>query len=103
LRLAREANIPIDVMIRALSTNPARILGVPGGSLAPEATADITVIDPNADWRVEPERLASKSRNTPFGGWSMTGRAVCTIVGGRIAWRAESTNGTVKPKRSAAR
>lgn len=103
LRLVRECQVPIDVVIRALSTNPARILGVPGGTLAPESPADITVIDPNAEWSVEPERLASKSRNTPFGGWTMTGRAVCTIVGGRIVWRAESTNGTMKTKRSAAR
>jgi dihydroorotase len=103
LRLVRESTISPEIMIRALSTNPARILGVPGGTLAPEAPADITVIDPQAEWLLEPERLASKSRNTPFGGWSMTGRAVCTIVGGRIAWRVDAANGTVTAKRSAAR
>lgn len=103
LRLVREANLPIDVVIRALSTNPARILGVAGGTLAPESAADVTIIDPNVEWRVEPERLASKSRNTPFSGWTMNGRAVCTIVGGRIVWRAESADGSGRTKRSAAR
>jgi dihydroorotase len=103
LRLTREAQVPVDVVIRALSANPARILGVAGGSLAVESSADVTIIDPTAEWQVEPDRLASKSRNTPFGGWSMTGRAVCTIVGGRIAWRAEAADGAARARLSAAR
>src|SRR5262249_13095592 len=89
LRQARASDIPIDIIVRALSTNPAQILGVPGGTLAVEAPADITIIDPNVEWSVDLERLASKSRNTPFAGWSMTGRAACTIVGGRVVWRTE--------------
>ncbi|HVN87029.1 MAG TPA: dihydroorotase [Candidatus Binatia bacterium] len=88
LRLIAEADIPIDTLIRAMSTNPARILGVPGGSLSVGAPADIAIIDPKRRWRVDPAVFASKSRNTPFGGWEMEGQAVATIVGGRVVHRA---------------
>jgi dihydroorotase len=88
LRLAREHGVALDTLVRALSSNPARILGVPGGSLADGAVADVTVIDPECAWRVEPQAFHSMSRNTPFGGWSMTGAARATIVGGRVVWRA---------------
>ncbi len=96
LRLTREAGVPVETVIRAMTTEPARILGLPGGSLAPGAVADITVIDPERQWQVEPEQFRSKARNTPFGGWKMTGAAVATIVAGRIVWRA---NGTRQPNR----
>ena len=88
LRLVREHGVAIETLVRALSTNPARILGVPGGSFAEEAVADITVVDPDCTWRVEPDAFQSKSRNSPFGGWSMIGAARATIVGGRVLWRA---------------
>ena len=84
LRLITEADIPIDTLVRAMSTNPAKILGVPGGSLSIGAPADVTIIDPKRRWRVEPTKFASKSRNTPFGGWDMEGQVIATIVGGRI-------------------
>lgn len=88
LRLVREHGVQPDTLVRALSTNPARILGVPGGSLAEGSVADITIVDPDCAWRVEPDAFQSKSRNTPFGGWQMTGAARATIVGGRILYRA---------------
>jgi len=88
LRLVREHGLAIDTLIRALSSNPARILGVPGGSLAEGSVADVTVIDPDRAWRVDPQTFQSKSRNTPFGGWAMSGAARATIVGGRVLWRA---------------
>jgi dihydroorotase len=90
LRLHREAGVRLETIIRALSVNPARILGVPGGRLCEGAPADITIIDPNAVWQVVPEQLRSKSRNTPFTNWQMTGRAIVTMIGGRIVW---SVNG----------
>ena len=88
LMMGAEAGVPVERLIAALSTNPARILGVPGGSLAVGAVADVTVIDPSRRWRVEPGQLHSKSRNTPFGSQEMRGQAVVTVVGGRIVWRA---------------
>lgn len=69
---------------RLMSLNPARLLGLAGkGSLAPGADGDVTIIDPQAEWTVEPERFASKSRNTPFAGFKLKGRVWATIVGGR--------------------
>jgi dihydroorotase len=88
LRLVREHALPIDTLVRAMSTNPARILGVPGGSLADGSIADVTIIDPDVTWQVAPDAFHSKSRNTPFGRWSMTGAARATIIGGRILHRA---------------
>lgn len=102
LKLVREHGVAIETLIRAMSTNPARILGVPGGSLAEGAAADVTVIDPDATWEVEPDRFLSKSRNSPFGGWTMTGQARATIVGGVVKWRLlEPASG--RRKRSATR
>ncbi len=74
-------------LVAKLSTNPARILRVPGGSLQVGAPADITVLDPNSSWTVDVRQFKSKSRNSPFDGRQMTGRAVMTIVGGEIKYR----------------
>lgn len=72
-------------LIRGMSTRPAELLGVPGGSLHVGQPADVTLIDPEAEWTIDAEKMRSKSRNTPFDGWSVTGRAVGTIVDGQ--WR----------------
>jgi dihydroorotase len=85
-RLVRPGALPLGTLISRLSRDPARLLGLPGGSLAPGAAADLTLIDPDAEWTVDPAKFASKSRNTPFGGWSVTGRPWKTIVGGSIVW-----------------
>jgi dihydroorotase len=73
-------------IVEMMSTAPARLLGVPGGSLAVGSIADITVIDPNDEWTVEPSRFHSISRNTPFAGMRLKGRARLTIVDGEIAF-----------------
>jgi dihydroorotase len=85
-RLVRPGALPLGTLISRLSRDPARLLGLPGGSLAPGAAADLTLIDPDAEWTVDPAKFASRSRNTPFGGWSVTGRPWKTIVGGSIVW-----------------
>ncbi|GIW43421.1 MAG: dihydroorotase [Candidatus Binatia bacterium] len=87
LAMARETGWNRKRMIAALSTNPARILSVPGGTLAVGAPADLTLIDPNLKWVLHPEEVRSRSKNTPFLGWELQGRAVMTIVGGEIKWR----------------
>jgi dihydroorotase len=87
LALARETGWSRMAMVAALSTNPARILGVPGGSLSVGAPADITIVDPEMSWVLAEEELHSRSANTPFLGWELRGRAVMTLVGGEIKWR----------------
>ncbi len=74
-------------LIEAMSTLPARILGINRGTLRPGAVADITLIDPNLSWRVDVASFRSKSVNSPFDGWTLQGRAVTTIVGGRVKYR----------------
>jgi dihydroorotase len=71
-------------LIEKLSTNPARILNIDRGTLKPGADADVTIIDPDAEWTIEPARFLSKSRNSPFGGWKMRGRALLVIVSGEV-------------------
>jgi dihydroorotase len=86
-RLVKPGLLPLATLVSRLSRDPARLLGLPGGSLAPGAAADITLIDPTAEWTVDPARFQSRSRNTPFGGWPLTGRPWKTIVGGTVAWQ----------------
>ena len=71
-------------LIRRMSTEPARVFRLPGGTLAPGAAADIAVLDVAAKWTVDPAAFHSKSRNTPFPKRALTGRAVLTIVAGTI-------------------
>lgn len=70
--------------VRKMSAVPASILKIPGGSLQPGTPADLVLIDPYLKWTVDAATFVSKSRNTPFQGWSLTGKAVMTIVGGEI-------------------
>jgi dihydroorotase len=74
-------------LIEAMSTLPAKILGLSRGTLRPGAAADITLIDPDLSWRVDVKQFRSKSVNSPFNGWTLQGRAVATIVGGRVKHR----------------
>lgn len=69
--------------VELLSTNPAKILGVPGGTLAVGSPADVTIFA-DRQWRVDPSQFASKGKATPFSGWELPRRAIATIVAGRI-------------------
>ena len=75
---------------RVMSTRPAEILGLAAGSLAPGRAADAVLIDPNEQWRVRAEESASLSRNTPYDGWSLRGRAVGVLVAGRMVFQRDS-------------
>ncbi len=86
LRLVERGIIDLKRLIALLSTNPAQILKVPGGSLKPGAVADITVFDPQSRWVVLPENLHSKSKNSPFLGQEMKGQVVFTLVSGKVAF-----------------
>ncbi len=76
--------LTVPQAVAKLSCHTRRVLGLGGGLLKPGAVADITIIDPNLAETVDPAKLLSKSKNTPFGGWKLTGLPVATIVEGRI-------------------
>jgi dihydroorotase len=86
-RLVRPGTIDLPRLVALMSTNPARLFGLPGGTLAPGTPADVTVLDLDASVKVDPARFASKGRSTPFSGWPLKGAAAMTIVGGTIVWR----------------
>ncbi|MGB9886221.1 MAG: dihydroorotase [Moorellales bacterium] len=73
--------------VSLLSWRPARVLGVPGGSLSPGQPADLTIVDPDLELPVNPEQFQSQGRNTPFRGWRLRGWPVATMVGGRLVMR----------------
>jgi dihydroorotase len=82
-KLVEEKVLSLAEAIKKLSTNPASILKINKGTLSVGADADITIIDLDADWTVDSAQFKSKSKNTPFNGWKLRGRAVQTIVRGR--------------------
>jgi len=82
-RLVHGGVLPLSRVIALLSTEPARVMGLPGGSLAEGSPADVTLLDLDAEVTVDRAKMRSKSRNTPFHGWQLKGRAAGTIVGGR--------------------
>ncbi len=71
-------------VIRKLTSNPAQLLGLAKGTLKAGADADVTIIDPHMRWTIDPAQFRSKSRNTPFGGWEVRGRAHTVIVNGEV-------------------
>ena len=77
--------LPMWRIVELLSSNPAKIFNLKGrGSLAKGSIADVTIFDPKKKWTFDASQSLSKSKNTPFDGWNFTGRAVATIVGGRV-------------------
>lgn len=83
-RLVRPGTIELSRLVELLSTGPAKILGVPGGTLAPGSPADLTLIDLEREVTVDPSRFRSKGRSTPFTGWTLKGAPAGTVVGGRL-------------------
>ena len=79
--------ISINRLIEMCTVEPARLLKIEAGTLSIGAKADITLIDPDLEWTVEGSSFQSLSRNTPFDGWKLKGRAVRTIVGGETVWQ----------------
>jgi len=97
-RLVHPGHIGLARLVELLSVNPARILGVTGGSLAPGAPADLTVLAPDQTVVVDPTTFRSLSRNTPFGGWTLKGAIVATIVGGKTKYVNEAVGGAAALK-----
>jgi dihydroorotase len=86
LRLVHSQELDFKTLVRAMSTRPAELLGLPGGSLRPGAPADVIVIDPDVPWILDPADLKSQCKNTPFDESRFSGRVVRTIVGGRTVF-----------------
>ncbi|MBI1367809.1 MAG: amidohydrolase family protein [Planctomycetes bacterium] len=85
LALIDSGAIDWAAMLAMMTINPAKLCGLHGkGTLAEGADADVTIIDPKETWTIDVNAFESKSRNCPFGGWNVTGRAIATIVGGKI-------------------
>jgi dihydroorotase len=81
--------IDLPTLVDRMATRPACLFRIPGGTLEPGAPADVTVFDPEREWIVDPSTFLSKGRNTPYAGRRLRGRAVCTIVGGRVVHRLD--------------
>jgi dihydroorotase len=79
----------LDRLIEMFTVNPARLLSLDSGTLSTGAAADVTLIDPDLEWTFDREKSQSLSRNTPFHGAELKGRAVRTIVAGKTVWARE--------------
>jgi dihydroorotase len=84
LKLVEEGILTLSEAIAKLTVKPATILKIGKGTLSTGSDADITIIDQSEEWVVDSSRFKSKSKNTPFNGWKLTGKAIQTIVGGRL-------------------
>jgi dihydroorotase len=83
LGLVRDEIIALPRLFAMLSTNPARLLGVPGGTLSPGSEADLILVDPDAPWRIDTDRMAASAGNTPFDALPVQGKVLQTIKGGQ--------------------
>ena len=84
--LVHQCGMSLLDLVKLMSTNPANLLRLPGGTLREGSLADIVLFDPDRSWTVDAEKLHSKSKNTPFDGLELTGRVVRTILGGKTVF-----------------
>ncbi len=87
-QLIEPGHLDWPTALRKMTINPARVLGIAKGTLQIGADADVTIIDPKVRWKVDPAKFLSKSVNTPFAGWELTGRAETVLVGGEVKYRS---------------
>ncbi len=90
LMLVERGVLDLQEWVRKLSCNPARILGIKAGTLAPGSPADLVILDPESSWKVDPARFYSKGKNTPFKNWTLRGLVLHTMVAGRTVYSLES-------------
>jgi dihydroorotase len=86
-RLVLRGRLALPRFVGLFSAGPAKVFGLPGGTLAVGSPADVTLFDPEARVKVDPHRFLSKGRNSPFAGWELTGAPAATIVGGSVVWQ----------------
>jgi dihydroorotase len=85
--LVRPGLLDLPTLVARLTTGPARVLGLPGGRLSPGAVGDLTILDLDRAYAIEPPRFQSRGRNTPFGGWPCVGGPWATVMGGQVVMR----------------
>ncbi|HEU4829278.1 MAG TPA: dihydroorotase [Gemmatimonadales bacterium] len=85
--LVESGLLTLPELVLRMSTLPARVFHLPGGTLATGAPGDVVVFDPSVEWEVRPDQFYSKSRNTPFAGRRLRGRVEVTIVGGEVVYQ----------------
>jgi dihydroorotase len=90
LRLAQDDVLTLPEVIAYLTHQPAQVLGIEGGHLAPGEWADICIFDPDRHWILKPEKMVSHGKNTPFGGWEFQGRVTYTLLEGRVVFAAKT-------------
>ncbi len=90
MQLVHAKRLSLPDLIAKYTVAPARLLNLPKGTLSTGADGDVTIIDPNVDWIFRVAESASKSRNSPFNGWKLKGRALATIVAGKKVWVEQS-------------
>jgi dihydroorotase len=83
-RLVRPGHLSLERALELWTDAPRRVFDLPEVRLEPGFPADLALIDPDAEWTVDPERFHSRGRNTPFAGWTLRGRALATLCGGRL-------------------
>jgi len=89
LALVEEGVLTLESAVDKLATAPAKAFSLDAGTLAVGAPADVTIVDPQAQWEVDPSHFRSKSRNTPFAGWKVKGRVTTTIVSGQVVFELQ--------------
>ena len=99
-RLVHAGVIGYTRLVELMSVNPARILRVPGGTLAAGTTADITILAPDLEVTIDSATFRSKSKNTPFHGWTFRGGVGATLVGGRVVYSNPAAQLRFSPDRS---
>ena len=90
MSLVHAGKLTLPLMIEKLTAAPARYLGIDQGTLNPGAPADLTILDPDADWVVDAGRFVSKGKNSPLDGVTLKGKVVATLVGGKVVFDAEN-------------
>ena len=95
MQLVHSGRMPLSKMIEAFTIAPARLLTLDKGTLSVGADGDVTIIEPELEWTFKKDDSASKSRNTPFDGWNLRGKAIGTIVAGKQIWDEQHTTAVV--------
>jgi dihydroorotase len=90
MQLYHTKRLSLPDLLAKYTTAPARLLNLKKGTLTVGADADVTVIDPDREWTFDVAASASKSKNSPFFGWTLKGKATATIVAGKIVWSAQN-------------
>ncbi|HZI89019.1 MAG TPA: dihydroorotase [Candidatus Polarisedimenticolia bacterium] len=94
--LVEPKHLSLPELILRMTANPLRVLGLPGGTLEAGTPADITIFDPARRWTVRASEFASMGRNTPFEGWELPGRVLLTMLDGRVTYRGDSVQASVR-------